>query len=107
VPRRRHGGARAQALPVVIAGRLAALGEPMKRGGAKTKSLMLDALESALRANRVATVVGELAFDVKGDVKAPRFDLYVWRNGKYEPATETRCQKPEGISGFWLLTSAF
>ncbi len=51
---------------------------------AKAQSIKLDALETALRADRFDTVVGALAFDAKGDITEPRFEFYVWRGGKYE-----------------------
>jgi len=38
--------------------------------------------------NRVSTVVGELSFDSKGDLKEPRFDWFRWSLGKYSEADD-------------------
>ncbi len=37
----------------------------------------------ALRHNRFKTVLGEIAFDEKGDVSTPRYAWYRWTNGSY------------------------
>jgi branched-chain amino acid transport system substrate-binding protein len=41
------------------------------------------ALVSALRSGQFETVLGPLGFDAKGDVKAPGYVFYEWRDGKY------------------------
>lgn len=41
-----------------------------------------EALATALRSNRFNTVMGELVFDPKGDVKTPGFIFYVWSKGE-------------------------
>jgi len=46
-------------------------------------SLELQEVISALRENMFSTVLGSIGFDNKGDVKAPGFVWYVWRNGEY------------------------
>jgi len=38
----------------------------------------------ALRANKFETVLGEIGFDEKGDVTAPGYVFYVWKDGKYD-----------------------
>lgn len=38
----------------------------------------------ALRANKFETVLGEIGFDDKGDVTAPGYVFYVWKDGKYD-----------------------
>ena len=40
-------------------------------------------LVSALRSGSFDTVLGPLAFDAKGDVKAPGYVFYEWRDGHY------------------------
>jgi branched-chain amino acid transport system substrate-binding protein len=48
----------------------------------KSKSLKLADLTKALRDGSVPTVVGDLTFDAKGDVKQPAFTFFVWKDGK-------------------------
>jgi len=38
----------------------------------------------ALRSNKFNTVLGNIGFDKKGDVTAPGYVFYVWKNGKYD-----------------------
>ena len=51
----------------------------------KAGTLELDAVIEALRGERFETVLGDLNFDQKGDVTAPSFVWYVWRDGRYVP----------------------
>lgn len=44
------------------------------------------ALEKAMRSGTFNTVIGELAFDAKGDQKAPGFVVYRWQGGQYDYA---------------------
>jgi branched-chain amino acid transport system substrate-binding protein len=44
------------------------------------------AVAKALREGTFATAVGELAFDDKGDLKAPEYVFFEWRDGRYAPA---------------------
>ncbi len=53
--------------------------EAVKRAG----SFDLEKVSKAIRGNTFKTVIGELTFDEKGDVKNPEYVWYVWRNGKY------------------------
>ena len=46
-------------------------------------STRLEALVPVLHANTFKTVVGEIAFDAKGDVKDPKYSIYKYENGKY------------------------
>jgi branched-chain amino acid transport system substrate-binding protein len=39
----------------------------------------------ALRGNELATVIGPVSFDAKGDVRQQTFDWYVWKETAYEP----------------------
>lgn len=45
-----------------------------------------DAVARVLKAERFDTVLGTVGFDGKGDVKAPGYVVYVWKNGKYDYA---------------------
>lgn len=40
-------------------------------------------VEAALRANTFDTVLGKIGFDAKGDITAPGYVFYQWKNGKY------------------------
>jgi branched-chain amino acid transport system substrate-binding protein len=48
------------------------------------KSTKYADLEKAMRGGSFKTVIGELAFDAKGDQKAPGFVVYRWKGGKYD-----------------------
>lgn len=40
-------------------------------------------VEAVLKANHFDTVLGKVGFDAKGDMDAPGYVFYVWKNGKY------------------------
>ena len=44
----------------------------------------VDDLVAALRSGNFATVLGDIAFDDKGDVSAPGYIFYEWKNGTYD-----------------------
>jgi branched-chain amino acid transport system substrate-binding protein len=52
----------------------------------KAGSLTLDAVVASLQGHEFDTVMGKIGFDEKGDITAPSFVWYVWRNGEYVPA---------------------
>ncbi len=52
-------------------------------GIAKANSTDPVAVAKILRTTDVDTVVGSVSFDEKGDVKNPRYDINVWKDGKY------------------------
>jgi branched-chain amino acid transport system substrate-binding protein len=41
-------------------------------------------VEDKLHAGSFDTVLGKIGFDEKGDVKAPGYVFYVWKDGKYD-----------------------
>lgn len=41
-------------------------------------------VEDKLRSGSYETVLGKIGFDDKGDVKAPGYVFYVWKDGKYD-----------------------
>lgn len=41
-------------------------------------------VEDKLRSGSYETVLGKIGFDEKGDVKAPGYVFYVWKDGKYD-----------------------
>ncbi len=51
-------------------------------------SLDLDAVVRSLRTSEFKTVLGTIAFDEKGDVTAPSYVWYVWKNGDYVQVDE-------------------
>jgi branched-chain amino acid transport system substrate-binding protein len=51
----------------------------------QAKSTKVEDLEKALHSATFHTVLGDLAFDSKGDVKDPKFAMYEWKNGKSAP----------------------
>ena len=52
----------------------------------KTGTLELDAVIETLRSHQFDTVLGEIAFDEKGDITTGGFAWYVWKNGEYVQA---------------------
>lgn len=40
-------------------------------------------VETALRSKQFDTVLGKIGFDAKGDITAPGYVFYVWKDGKY------------------------
>jgi len=53
---------------------------------AVTKAAKADsaAVIAALRGNQFETVLGRIGFDRKGDVTAPGYVFYQWKDGKYD-----------------------
>jgi branched-chain amino acid transport system substrate-binding protein len=51
----------------------------------KAKSTDAAAVAAALRTGTYQSAVGPLAFDQKGDIKNPVYDIYIWKNGKSSP----------------------
>ena len=52
----------------------------------KAKSTNWKKVADALRANKFSTVLGKIGFNKKGDVTAPGYVFYVWKDGKYDYA---------------------
>ena len=50
----------------------------------KVRSTDTGKVIKALRGNKFATVLGDIGFDKKGDVTAPGYVFYQWKNGKYD-----------------------
>ena len=50
----------------------------------KAGSTDVDKLIKALRGNQFDTVLGKIGFDAKGDVTAPGYVFYEWKDGKYD-----------------------
>jgi branched-chain amino acid transport system substrate-binding protein len=43
-------------------------------------------VEAALKSERFNSVLGDVGFDAKGDISAPGYVLYAWKEGKYDYA---------------------
>lgn len=54
----------------------------------KAKSTDPTAVAAALRSQTYNSAVGPLAFDKKGDIKDPVYDIYVWKDGKSYPTVK-------------------
>jgi branched-chain amino acid transport system substrate-binding protein len=54
----------------------------------KAKSTDAAAVATALRSQTYDSAVGPLAFDQKGDIKNPVYDIYVWKDGKSYPTVK-------------------
>jgi branched-chain amino acid transport system substrate-binding protein len=50
----------------------------------KAGSFETDDVVAQLKAGTFDTVLGEISFDEKGDVTAPGYVVYAWKNGKYD-----------------------
>lgn len=50
----------------------------------RTGSLKIDALIATLKKQEFDTVLGKITFDKKGDVRAPGYVVYEWRDGEYD-----------------------
>jgi branched-chain amino acid transport system substrate-binding protein len=49
----------------------------------KAGSTDMKKVSDALKANKADTVLGQIGFDKKGDVTAPGYVIYTWKNGNY------------------------
>ncbi|NMF89582.1 branched-chain amino acid ABC transporter substrate-binding protein [Aromatoleum petrolei] len=54
----------------------------------QAKSTKYADLEKTLRGGNFKTVIGDLAFDAKGDQKQPGFVVYQWKGGQYDYAAK-------------------
>ncbi|HEX6959686.1 MAG TPA: branched-chain amino acid ABC transporter substrate-binding protein [Ferrovibrio sp.] len=50
----------------------------------QAKSFKTSAVEKALHEGKFQTVMKEISFDKKGDVTAPGYVIYVWKDGSYD-----------------------
>lgn len=60
------------------------MAEGIKRGGSKDPQMAA----LALRQQPIKTVLGDLNFDEKGDIKGTAYVMYRWHNGKYAEVKE-------------------
>ena len=60
-------------------GAIQAWAQAVKKAG----SIDSTKVEKSLRANKFDTVLGKIGFDAKGDVTAPGYVFYMWKDGKY------------------------
>jgi len=62
-----------------------AIAEGIKKAGSDDPKAVAKALESGAA---VPTVVGDVKFDAKGDIKDPTYDINQWKEGKYAPIAQ-------------------
>jgi branched-chain amino acid transport system substrate-binding protein len=58
------------------------------QAAAKAGSTDAAAVSAALKANKFDTVLGDIGFTPKGDITAPGYVFYVWKEGKYAYADQ-------------------
>ena len=51
---------------------------------AKAKSTDMMKVATELKKDKFSTVLGDIGFDSKGDVTAPGYVWYIWKNGQYD-----------------------
>ncbi len=59
-----------------------AIADGVRRAGSDDPKAVAKALENG---EPVETVLGPVKFDSKGDISGPRYDINVWKDGKYAP----------------------
>lgn len=64
-------------------GSVQAFAQAAQRAG----STKIDALIATLKSHEFDTVLGKITFDKKGDVRAPGYVVYEWRDGEYDYVT--------------------
>ena len=60
--------------------------QALVQAAAKARSTDPKALDRTLKAERFDTLLGDVGFNAKGDITAPGYVLYVWRNGSFDYA---------------------
>ncbi len=80
VKRFRDGGYEPEGYTLYTYGAIQAWAKAVEKAG----SLDLNKVIAALRNNKFETVLGKIGFDKKGDVTAPGYVWYEWKNGTYD-----------------------
>jgi branched-chain amino acid transport system substrate-binding protein len=62
-----------------------AIAQGVERAGSDDPAAVAAALKDG---KPVSTVVGDIVFDEKGDIKDPKFDINQWHDGKYAPIAQ-------------------
>ena len=57
-------------------------------GIANANSMDPRSVAKTLRSTSVDTVLGHVSFDEKGDIKNPKYNINVWKDGKYSKLTQ-------------------
>ena len=78
----RDGGYEPEGYTLYTYGAIQAWAEAAKKAGSMDTGKVI----AALRGNEFGTVLGNIGFDDKGDVTAPGYVFYVWKNGTYDYA---------------------
>ncbi len=80
VKRSRDKGIEPEGYNLYTYGAIQAWAQAVEKAGKTDTSAVAD----ALRANQFETVLGNIGFDAKGDVTAPGYVFYIWKDGKYD-----------------------
>ncbi len=76
----RTGGYEPEGYTLYTYGAIQAWAKAVEKAG----STDTDKVIAALRGNKLETVLGNIGFDKKGDVTAPGYVWYEWKNGTYD-----------------------
>ncbi len=76
----RDGGYEPEGYTLYTYGAIQAWKQAVEKAGSTDTKKVID----ALHANQFETVLGKIGFDKKGDVTAPGYVFYVWKNGNYD-----------------------
>jgi branched-chain amino acid transport system substrate-binding protein len=80
VKRFRDAGIEPEGYVLYTYGAIQAWAQAVKKAGTTNT----EAVEKALNTDTFNTVLGDIGFDDKGDVTAPGYVFYVWKDGKYD-----------------------
>lgn len=58
--------------------------QALAQAAIKAKSTDAKAIDRTLKSDRFETILGEVGFDRKGDITAPGYVLYVWKDGNFD-----------------------
>ncbi len=76
------GGFSPEGFTLFSYGVIQAIAQGVERAGSDDPAKVAAALKDG---KPIATVVGEITLDEKGDIKDPKFDINQWHDGKYAP----------------------
>ncbi len=76
----RDGGYEPEGYTLYTYGAIQAWAQAVEQAGSTDTPKVIE----ALRGNQFDTVLGKIGFDGKGDVTAPGYVFYVWKDGTYD-----------------------
>ena len=60
--------------------------QALTQAASKARSTDPKTLDKTLKSERFETILGNVGFDQKGDITAPGYVLYIWKNGSFDYA---------------------